>query len=261
MVHAYKGRPRSYLAEAPPVPIDIRRSSKSEGGKLSVYVVEEQEIFRDAYSAFFAEHEDIEIVSVDTSYDANVLPELIASSRPDVLLIGVKVLSASVVEQLEAVQRACQDTALVLLAAAYEGDGLRALREFARKSRNGYAYLLKHMVDTPDELESVITAVSEGRVVLDPAGMAGMVVPSTIEEDRVQRLSPRELEVLGIMAKGYRNSAVAQMLGLENKTIDRHINSIYSKLDEGLNTLHPRVAAIILYMRAMGQLAPEESEE
>ena len=51
------------------------------------------------------------------------------------------------------------------------------------------------------------------------------------------------------------------MLGLEVKTIDRHINSIYSKLDEGPDAKHPRVAAVTLYMRATGQLLPEKLVE
>ncbi len=67
---------------------------------------------------------------------------------------------------------------------------------------------------------------------------------------------------LSWMAKGYRNETIAEVLGLEPKTVERHINNIYSKLNSGpANSKHARVHAVKLYLRATGQLMGEEVEE
>ena len=258
MVHAYKSGPQLYIADDLPLPSIGRAPNTHRQRRVHLYVAEEQEIFRGIYASFFSDLAEIEVVHVSKDTSADGLVEEIIALRPDVALVGVKVLRPAVVEQLEAIRQACPDVALVLLSAIYDAHGLRALREFARSTSRGCAYLLKHTVDTPSQLAQVITGVNEGRIILDPVVMEGLITVMEPQAGLLQQLSPREREVLGLMAKGYRNSAVAEMLGLEVKTIDRHINSIYSKLDEGPDAKHPRVAAVTLYMRATGQLLPEK---
>ncbi len=80
----------------------------------------------------------------------------------------------------------------------------------------------------------------------------------------VQALSPKEMEVLGWLAKGYRNDTIAGLLSRDVKTVERHINNIYSKLQndksEGPDaTMHPRVRAALMYLKAVGLLSGANS--
>ena len=66
----------------------------------------------------------------------------------------------------------------------------------------------------------------------------------------LDQLSPREFEVLQWMARAYRNDEIAEVLGLEARTVERHINRIFSKLPEDAASRHPRVYATLEYLNA-----------
>jgi len=72
-------------------------------------------------------------------------------------------------------------------------------------------------------------------------------------DGRIERLTPREREVLGAMAQGRNNAAIAQTLVVSQRAVEKHINSIFSKLDlTGEQHLHPRVQAVLLYLAERG---------
>ena len=71
----------------------------------------------------------------------------------------------------------------------------------------------------------------------------------------LRELSPRELEVLSWMAKGYRNNTIGEVLCLKPKSVERHINNIYSKLGLASGANHPRVHATTLYLKATEQIS------
>lgn len=75
----------------------------------------------------------------------------------------------------------------------------------------------------------------------------------------LRELTSRELEVLSWISKGLRNQTIAEILCVDPKTVERHINSIYSKLDLGSESRHARVSAVMLYLKATGQLSGEDS--
>ncbi|MFH1141523.1 MAG: LuxR C-terminal-related transcriptional regulator, partial [Chloroflexota bacterium] len=114
-------------------------------------------------------------------------------------------------------------------------------------------------IDTVEQLTQVILSVSQGRIILDQAVMEGLMSSTDTKSTMLKELSPRELEVLSWMAKGYRNDTIAEVLGLEPKTVERHINNIYSKLNGAITPAkHARVHAVTLYMKATGQLLLED---
>ena len=152
-------------------------------------------------------------------------------------------------------------TALVLLSASYDINSFNALRQLSRGTSVGRAYLLKHTINSVGELTQVILGVAEGRVIIDPAVMDGLIASPNHPAALLKELSPRELEVLGWMAKGYRNRTVADILFLELKTVERHINSIFSKLGNCPESMDMRIHAITLFLRATGQLPSEDSAE
>lgn len=229
--------------------------------ELRLYIAEEQQILREAYQSFFLPHPSFEVVgtSGDTSFDA--MMGAAAALKPDVILLGIKVLHADTVEKLVHVREANPEIAVALLSASYDVKGIKALREFSRGASVGCAYLLKHTIDTVDQLVQVVQAVSEGRIILDPSVMEGLITSIDPKASFLKDLSPRELEVLSWMAKGYNNSTIADVLCLEPKTIERHINGIYNKIGQTPDAKHARVHAVTLYLRATGSLPAEDFSE
>ena len=161
-------------------------------------------------------------------------------------------------EELVQFRGQCSNVAIVLLSASYDVKGITALREFSRGGGVGCAFLLKHTIDTVEQLTQVISSVAQGRIIVDPAVMEGLIANDENKTGFLKDLSPRELEVLSWMAKGYRNNTIAGVLCLEPKTVERHINNIYSKLGKLSESRHTRVHAVTLYLRAMGHLPAED---
>lgn len=231
------------------------------GSRTKLYIAEEQQILREAYQAFFLRHPGIEVVGTSGDTSVESLTTAAAALRPRVLLLGFKVLHPNTVDKLHRIREAAPDVAIVMLSASYDLKGIKALREFSRGASVGCAYLLKHTIDTVDQLTQVVQAVSEGRIILDPAVMEGMMSTLDPKSTFLKDLSPRELEVLSWMAKGYNNSTIADVLCLEPKTIERHINGIYNKIGATPESKHARVHAITLYLRATGALPAEDFTE
>ena len=187
-------------------------------------------------------------------------PESLVSAAstlsPDVILLGFKILQAETVNKLEMIRESNANVGIVLLSAYYDMKGIKALREFSRGRAVGCAYLLKHNVDTVDQLTQVVQSVFEGRIIVDPAVMEGLIATSDAKSTLLKDITPREMDVLSWMTKGYRNNTIAEVLCVDPKTVERHINNIYSKLGTSEHK-HGRVHAITLYLRAIGMLPAE----
>ena len=233
------------------------------GGKhdtVRLHVAEEQQILREAYHGFFAANPNMEVVGVSGDTTSEALLSAAANTL-DVLLLGIKALNAVAVERLERVREAYPEVAIVLLSSNYDVNGIKALRQFTRGAKAGCAYLLKHTIDTVDQLTQVVCSVAQGRIILDPIVMEGLMAPADTGTNFLKNLSPREVEVLSWIAKGYRNATIAEVLFLQPKTVERHVNSIYGKLEAPQDTKHPRVHATTLYFRSVGMLPAEDFEK
>lgn len=174
---------------------------------------------------------------------------------PDVILVGVKTLDQELFQGLELVQEVSPETGVVILFGYYNGNG--TVRKTFRKLRKG-AFLSMFSVNTADELVQVIQSVHRGKVILDPQ-LFGVLLQGGGDGSFIEDLTPKEREILSLMAKGYKNSAIAHILFLEVKTVEHYINRIFSKLNcgESSDLHHPRVEAVLLYLKAMGFLNPE----
>ena len=217
-------------------------------------IAEEQEIFRDAYRGFFSDHPDIETIGISRDTEATRLAHQVDNLSPDVILLGVGAVHREAVEALEAIGDTRRESATVLLAASYDELSMNALRRLSRGAPSGLAFLLKHKVNSVRELTQVILGVAEGRMVIDPSVLDGLIAVEDRAASLLKELSPRELEVLGWMAEGYRNSTIADLLTLELKTVERHINSIFGKLGDCPEAKDMRVYAITLYLTATGRM-------
>ena len=229
-------------------------------GRLKLYIAEEQQILREAYRSFFLPQENIEVLGCSDDTGGDVLAVAASTLKPDVMLVGFKGLQPATIEKLELIRESCPDVGLVILSAFYDVKGIKALREFVRDTSVGCAYLLKHTIDTVEQLTQIICSVAEGRIILDPAIMEELIGSADSKPSLLRDLTRKEIEVLSWMARGYRNSTIAEVMFVEPKTVERHINGIYAKLEDDSDSNHARVHAIILYLRATGLLSPGDSD-
>ncbi len=229
--------------------------------KVRVYIAEEQQLFREAYKALLVSESSIEVVGISESLGMEGISAAIPGFKPDVLLFGVKMLQTSVIDMFHSIRSQYPQVGLVLLPGSYNLEGIKHLREFARKSSKGCAYLQKYSIDSVSQLVQVIHSVAEGRVILDPGMMERLIEVGDAKAAFLKDLTSRELEVLSWMSKGMRNNTIAEVLCLDPKTVERHINNIYSKLDSNVEARHPRVHSVMLYLKATGQMPNAEAGE
>ena len=229
---------------------------------VKLLLAEEQQILREAYKSFIGAHESLEVLGCSSDTSVEWLIESATSLQTNVVLMGVKALRPATVEKLEEFRAACPNVGLVLLFAFYDAQGIKALREFSRDASVGRAYLLKHTIDTADQLIQVICSVAEGRVIVDPTVMEELIKTGDSQNGMLDELSPRAREVLSWMARGYRNETIAGVLSRDVKTVERHIANIYATLlGSDDDAKHPRVKAALMYLKATGVLSTEQLME
>jgi DNA-binding NarL/FixJ family response regulator len=143
------------------------------------------------------------------------------------------------------------DVGVVVLSQHEEPAYALALLE---EGSGGRAYLLKDRVAEADDLVDAVRQVAAGGSVIDPRVVEGLVSANrTSRRSEVDRLTPREQEVLGEIAQGKSNAAIAAALFLSERAVEKHTNSIFSKLalteEPDVNR---RVKAVLMYLDARG---------
>jgi DNA-binding NarL/FixJ family response regulator len=114
------------------------------------------------------------------------------------------------------------------------------------------AYLLTESVAVPSRLRHAVQTVADGGSVVDPAAMSELVDERRRrEESKLAALTPRELEILRLIAEGRSNAAIAESLVITKRAVERHINSIFLKLDLRESAeVSRRVVAALRYLAA-----------
>lgn len=121
-------------------------------------------------------------------------------------------------------------------------------RELLASGEGAVGYLLKDRVSDVEEFVEGVRRVGAGGTVLDPEVVASIMARR--REEPVDRLSPREREVMALIAEGRSNTAIASALVVTEKAVAKHINSIFTKLDLPLGTDdHRRVRAVLAWLR------------
>jgi DNA-binding NarL/FixJ family response regulator len=122
----------------------------------------------------------------------------------------------------------------------------------------GRAYLLKEHLKDAAEVGRAVRAVSAGESVIDPL-VVETLLGTRAERSQLDELTAREREILGLIAEGHSNAAIATKLVLTKRAVERHINGIFMKLDLGdPDDMNRRVAAALLYLAGTGRLAPRQ---
>ncbi len=231
--------------------------TKSE--TVSLYVVEEQEIYREMYSYILPNRANIKILGVSGNTEKGIMTHVIPEMCPDVLLMSVKKLDVNIIEELEHLRNSYPRMGIVILIIFYSSQDIELLRRLALCGQSGMALFLKQSLDKVDQLCRTILAVSQGQVILDPP-LATFMFAGKPECPFLKQLTTRELEILSLLSQGLTNSAIANTLFIDIKTVEHHLNSMYSKLkaDPDYNTKHLRVSAARLYLETMGTLYQKE---
>ncbi len=215
---------------------------------LQVALADDSYLVREALSRLLAPVPEIELVAV--CGDAETLLAAVERESPDVVLSDIRMPPRHeregilVAEQL----RETHPEIGVVLLSQYE-DPAYALELFESGSE-GRAYLLKERLGDLSELVDAIQAVADGRSVVDAKIIDGLISerarkqPSSLDE-----LTTREREVLGGVASGMSNTAIARSLSLTKRAVEKHINAIFMKL--GLHEssdVSRRVKAALIYL-------------
>ncbi len=226
---------------------------------VSLYVVEEQEIYREIYNCILPKHANIDVLRVSGSGEKGSMLRAVTELLPSVMLLSVKKLNKDMIEELEKIRGSYPRMGIVILIVFYNSQDIELLRRLALCGESGMALFLKQSLDKADQLSRTVIAVSQGQVILDPP-LATFMFAGKPECPFLKQLTTRELEILSLLSQGYTNSAIAETLFIDIKTVEHHLNSMYSKLkaDPDYNTKHLRVSAARLYLETMGTLYQKE---
>jgi len=227
---------------------------------VSLFIVEEQEIYREIYQQLLPEHSSIDIVGVLDSVELRSIRDSIDSLKPDVMMLSIKRLDTDLINELKGMRNAHPQMGIVILINHYSSQDIDLLRSLALTGDSGMAIFFKHSLDKIDHLCQMINAVNQGQVILDPP-LASFMFAGIPENSFLKQLTTREFEILDMLSQGCTNSAIANALFIDIKTVEHHLNSVYSKLkeDPDYKTKHLRVSAARLYLETMGTFNTREA--
>jgi DNA-binding NarL/FixJ family response regulator len=183
---------------------------------------------------------------------ANV-PELLAlveSQRPDVAIIDVRMPPTHTTEGLEAARQIRSKYPGIAILVLSQYVETRYAVDLVRDDPTGVGYLLKDRVTRVADLADAVRRVAAGGSVIDPE-VVSRLLGRQRNHSPLDELTAREREILGLMAEGRSNQAIADRLVLELKTIEGHVRAIFAKLElEPAAEDHRRVLAVLAYLRS-----------
>lgn len=209
---------------------------------IKVLLADDHPVVRDGLRALFAEYPNIDVIGeADTGREAIKAAVL---DKPDVIIMDLAMPDTDGFTATAEINRVAPEVAVLVLTMSDDDITMtKAMRAGAR------GYLLKGA--TKEEILRAVTAVADGQAIFGPAVaqrvLARLATPFT-DEDPFPQLTPREHDVLRLVAQGLSNSAIADRLGLSLKTVNNNTSSIFTKLNVATRT----EAAILARDRGLG---------
>lgn len=210
---------------------------------------EDSYLVREGTRLLLATQDDIDLVASVT--DVEALFDAVDRTDPDVVLTDIRMPPTQSDEGIRAAEQLAvthPDLGVVVLSQYVEPE--YALRLFDGGAR-GRAYLLKERLGDLRELRRGIEAVHAGGTMLDPLVVDALVTARRQKRaSLLDRLTPREIEVLSHIARGRTNAAIGDELALSERAVQKHINAMFQKLElrpEDTH-VHRRVRAVLLYL-------------
>lgn len=214
---------------------------------MRVIVADDAALLREGLSRLLTEA-GFEVVG--TAEDEPGLLVMVDAARPDVVVVDIRMPPTNTDEGLRAAHR---------IRTEYPGTGVLVLSQYVRVTyalelfglgTQGIGYLLKDRVADVAELAAAVSRVGCGGTVLDPEVVA-LLVGAGGRRGPLGDLTDRERDVLGLVAQGRSNQAVGQRLGISERTVEKHVAAILTKL--GIPATaddHRRVLAVLTYLGA-----------
>ena len=213
---------------------------------VRVVLADDHQLIRQGVAATIRMIDDVELVAECENYEQ--LMSAVEQVRPDVVITDIRMPPTGTDEGI---------TAALNIRSQHPATGVVVLSQFAEPEyvlqlfedgSDRLGYLLKDRVNAGD-LERAIRSVVSGGSAVDGAIVDVLVNARGRRPSAIDRLTPREREVLACIAEGLNNAAVAERLVLSEKAVAKHINSMFAKLDLGIEEQsHRRVKAVLLWL-------------
>jgi len=227
-------------ADFPPL-----RNVRAHERCLSAVIADDSALLREGLARLL---EEAEIEVVGQARNADELLLKIRSYHPDVAIVDIRMPPTQTDEGIQAAReiRAKHPGTGVLVLSQYVSHAYAV--ELLEESAQGLGYLLKDRVSDIDEFTAAVHRVAEGGSALDPLVVTELVGRNR-RDDPIERLSPREREVLELMAEGRSNQAIGQRLFISPRAVEKHVTSIFTKLRlPAAAEDHRRVLAVLRFL-------------
>jgi DNA-binding NarL/FixJ family response regulator len=207
-----------------------------------ILVVDDQVLFSELLSRTLST--DAEFTVVGIAHDGEAAVRLAGETQPDVVLMDIELPGKlDGIEAAQLIQQTRPETGIVLLSAHNDR---RYLTRLPLNESPSWSYLLKQSVPDLASLIRAIEGSMRGLVVLDPEVVRRL---RPREGSPITKLTPRQQEVLALIAQGFTNAAIAQRLVLTEKSVETYIGAIYQQLQlTGEGEIHARVKATLIYL-------------
>jgi len=182
--------------------------------------------------------------------NADELRQVVRRYKPDIAIVDVRMPPTHTDEGARAaVEIRTEQPEVAVLVLSQVIEAAHAMRLFSERPE-GFGYLLKDRVLEIDDFLEAVRRVGKGGTAIDPE-VIGQLVGRRREGDPLEELTPREREVLELMAQGLSNRGICEKLFISPKTVETHVNSIFGKLDlMPAPDEHRRVLAVLAFLRA-----------
>jgi DNA-binding NarL/FixJ family response regulator len=214
---------------------------------IRVVLGEDSFLVREGIASVLGGLDGIELV--ETAGDLDELRASVERTGPDVVVTDIRMPPTNSDEGIrfaDELRSSHPEIGVVILSIHAEPRYAAALLEGGSDRR---AYLLKERLMDGAELSHALHSVAEGRSVIDPEVVERLVAAHERRTSRLDALTPREFEILGLIAQGRSNRWIAENLTITKRAVERHINAIFLKLDLGEpEDVNRRVRATLLYL-------------
>ena len=218
---------------------------------MRVVIAEDLALLREGIVALLREH-DIEVVA--QAQDADELLRVVAGHKPDLAIVDVRLPPTFTDEGVRAAIEARErhpDVGILILSQYVEPV---YTAELLASGEAGVGYLLKERVGEVRAFIDAVQRVAAGGTALDREVVAELMrarTASGLDDGAISLLTPREREVLELMAEGRSNAAVARALVVSGGAVEKHVRNIFAKLDlPASDDDHRRVLAVLAFLRA-----------
>jgi DNA-binding NarL/FixJ family response regulator len=216
---------------------------------MRVVLAEDNALLRDGIVLVLADH-DIDVVAA--ADNATDLLAAIAEHRPELAIVDVRMPPSHTDEGIRAaldVRSNHPDTAVLVFSQWVETEYARKL---LTENPNKIGYLLKDRVVGTEDFIDAVRRVADGGTALDPE-VVRQLLAGPVVDDGLSRLTDRERDILALLAEGRSNQAIADQLHLAIRSVEKHVTSIFTKLDlPPAATDHRRVLAVLRFINATG---------